>query len=386
MDATSTLLLELLVGYVLLRYIGDGAFFWYLVHQLLTRSPTTVPVPGPVPVPTPQPAPTPIPGPVAPSPTSAPLPSPTKPSPRFTGITATSFAGGNDSVSSRTSAYDGKIINGDTELAAALPYHFPGQPPVIRVFYQGRTVNAPIRDVGPWNTKDPYWNSNSRPQAETGTDTTGRKTNLAGLDLSPASWKALGYAGDARNAKDKVDWDFVDALDGTTSTSPSDAAPASTQPTGVPAHLSMMRSLIGTDARTHGPAIVGWAHAIGVKFPQMASYCAGYTDATIAWCGLTCGYVFAMNGTAPPFGTTDVEQFLYAASWLQFGSAVETPQPGDVLVFQWAGGGHHVTLYDHEEDDNYYHCTGGNQGSGHVVSTEAMPMKNCIGIRRPPVA
>lgn len=118
----------------------------------------------------------------------------------------------------------------------------------------------------------------------------------------------------------------------------------------------------------------------------MATYSATYQHATTPWCGQALAYVMANSGIEPPFGATDIERYLWAASWLQWGTAVEVPRPGDVLVFQWAGCGHHVTLYDHEEDDASYHCTGGNQGSGHEVSTEAMPMKNCIGIRRPPLA
>lgn len=362
--------------------LRDGILFAWLIHRLLgnTDAAPVVPV-----------APAPAPGQPAPLPGAVPVPLPdSKPpaaaiaKPRFTGITATSFAGGNDSAFSRTSAYDGKIINGDTELAAAAPYHFPGKPPVIRVFYPvtGRSVDVPTRDVGPWNTKDDYWNKGTRPQAETGTDTTGRHTNLAGLDLSPAAWKALGYTGDARNAKDKVDWDFADVLDGK---APS-AAPSSPTISVVPPWLVLMRKLrdMGVHAEHDSAIIMAWPPAIGNKYPEMADYCKGYLHDTTPWCGLTVAYVLAASGIRPQFGATDTDRFLWAASWLQFGTAVETPQPGDVMVFQWAGGGHHVTLYDHEVDDNSYHCTGGNQGNSHVVSTEAMPMANCIGIRRPP--
>jgi hypothetical protein len=57
---------------------------------------------------------------------------------------------------------------------------------------------VPVIDVGPWNTKDFYWRSGSRPQAETGTDLTGRRTNKAGIDLTPAVWaKLLGKSPEA---------------------------------------------------------------------------------------------------------------------------------------------------------------------------------------------
>src|SRR5262249_33761112 len=49
------------------------------------------------------------------------------------------------------------------------------------------------------------------------------------------------------------------------------------------------------------------------------------------------------------------------------------------------GGGEHVTFYDHPvESDDLYHCWGGDQGSRHVVSIEAMPMNCIVAVRRPP--
>lgn len=356
-----------------------GALIW-LVVRLSThttpapsvRVPTDVPATGPKRIPTPVH--------VEPPPVVAGK----KPDLRFT-VTATSFAGSNDSVSSRTGAYDGKIINGDTELAAALSYHFPGRPPAIRVFYQptGRSVdNIPVRDVGPWNTNDRYWETSAHPASETQYANrtkaqNGRvPTNPAGLDLSPAVWRALGYVGDPQQAQGKVSWDFVDAT----------AAPPVVTGTAVPTHLALMRRYrdLAVHAQHDSTYIMSWPAAIAAKYPDMAEYCKGYVHDSTPWCGLTVADVLAEGGIRPQFGAADTERFLWAASWLQFGTAVDKPQPGDIMVFQWAGGGHHVTLYDHEEPaDDFYHCTGGNQGSGHEVSTEAMPIKNCIGIRRP---
>jgi hypothetical protein len=366
---------------LLVYAIRDGAIIIllaWLAHRLVSAG-TTVPVPinppapGPAPIPPVVPV---VPGPVEPS---------GKPKPRNTGIVTTSFAGSNDTVSARTSAYDGKIIDGDRELAASLPAHGMARR-LIRVFYKGRTVDAPVRDVGPWNgdpisTDDPYWNTGARPQAETGTDKIGRKTNGAGLDLTPAAWTALGYVGNPQKAEEKVDWDFVDYLDGK-----APPAPVLPAPTGaVPAHLVLMRKLrdMGVHADHDSAIILGWPSAIGNKFPEMADYCKGYVHDSTPWCGLTVAYVMAMSGIRPQFGPTDTDRFLWADAWRQFGAAVETPQPGDVLVFKWAGGGHHVTLYDHETSGNSYDCTGGNQGSGHVLSTEPLPMQNCTAIRRP---
>jgi hypothetical protein len=354
--------------------VRDGVLAWWLIRWAVAGTgagtgvgATTVP-PSPPALP-----------PTISSPRSAPSPS-SVPTFAHVGITATSFAGDNDTVSARTSAYDGKVINGDEELAVALPSRGVGGR-LVRVAYGGRSVVATVRDVGPWNTDDPYWATSSRPQAETGTDRTGRKTNLAGIDLTPALWRALGYAGDPRNAKDKVDWDFADAA--AVPAQGAGAGPISAPaPATVPPYLALMRSLVGIDARSHSEAILGWAAAIGLKFPEMAEYTKGYTSTSVPWCGLTAAYAVAMSGVRPPFGPSDTDKFLWADSWRTFGTGVATPQPGDILVFHWSGGGHHVTMYDHTVDDNYYHCTGGNQGAGHIVSTESMPMKNCVAVRR----
>lgn len=122
---------------------------------------------------------------------------------RCLGITATVFGGIGDPNSS---AYDGHFIT-DSELGVALPDRLKSRPKV-RVFNSatGTSVDCDIVDVGPWNTDDPYWETGERPQAETGTDRRGRRTNLAGIDLTPAAAQAIGIPG-----KGKVDWEFIGA-------------------------------------------------------------------------------------------------------------------------------------------------------------------------------
>ena len=118
------------------------------------------------------------------------------------GITATVFGGDGDP---QRSAYDNHAIT-DDELGVALPWRFPDERPLVKVIHEGRAVTAPVIDVGPWNTDDPYWRTGSRPQAESGTDRRGRTTNLAGIDLTPAAAEAIGLPG-----KGMVDWEFVAA-------------------------------------------------------------------------------------------------------------------------------------------------------------------------------
>lgn len=122
---------------------------------------------------------------------------------RYTAITATVFGGVGDL---ERSAYDNHVITAD-ELGCALPFRFPkGARPQVRVFAGGTSLVLPIVDVGPWNTDDPYWTLGARPNAESGLDHSGRKTNKAGIDLTPAAARALGIPG-----KGLVDWEFVAA-------------------------------------------------------------------------------------------------------------------------------------------------------------------------------
>jgi uncharacterized protein (TIGR02594 family) len=151
-----------------------------------------------------------------------------KPAPtlsRMTGIIATVFGGSSDP---NTSAYDGHRIT-NSELGVALPYHFSGTRPKVRVYANGRSVDCTICDVGPWNTNDPYWTTHSRPEAESGTDNSGRRTNHAGIDLTPAAAAALGIDG-----KGTVDWEFITESTMSDTTAAQSGAPAATLPMAFP--------------------------------------------------------------------------------------------------------------------------------------------------------
>jgi uncharacterized protein (TIGR02594 family) len=118
---------------------------------------------------------------------------------RQIGITATMFGG-------QQSAYGGPII--DSKPGVALPFHFPGTRDGVRVTNQrnGLSVVCDVVDVGPWNTNDPYWLKGARPEAESGTDSRGRHTNKAGIDLTAAAAQAIQLDG-----KGIVDWEFVES-------------------------------------------------------------------------------------------------------------------------------------------------------------------------------
>jgi hypothetical protein len=119
-------------------------------------------------------------------------------------IIASVFGGADDY---NVSAYDETKVLNDIDLYVALPDRFEGERPDVLVINRetGIVLIASIEDVGPWNTDDPYWLAGARPQAESGTDMSGRETNGAGIDLSPALADALGIDG-----MGLVDWDFLD--------------------------------------------------------------------------------------------------------------------------------------------------------------------------------
>jgi hypothetical protein len=122
-------------------------------------------------------------------------------------IIASVFGGADDY---NVSAYDETKVLNDTDFYVALPDRFEGERPKVIVINRetGRAQIAVIEDVGPWNTDDPYWLSGARPQAESGTDMSGRPTNGAGIDLSPALATEIGVDG-----MGMVDWDFFDIGD-----------------------------------------------------------------------------------------------------------------------------------------------------------------------------
>lgn len=70
----------------------------------------------------------------------------------------------------------------------------------------GKQALAMVLDVGPWNTHDgAYVFTGARPQAETGIDSRGRKTNGAGIDLGEKVWRDLGMLDNG-----PVEWEFFD--------------------------------------------------------------------------------------------------------------------------------------------------------------------------------
>jgi hypothetical protein len=132
---------------------------------------------------------------------------------RFTNIAATEFGGGSEA--GMDSAYGGKV-NPDA-FEASLPAKVPNANRQIRVVHiaSGRTVVCKVNDVGPWNTKDKYWEGSGRPLAETQfrnrtpAQNGDVPTNDAGIDLTPAVYDAFGVPGPVNSRQTHVDWEFV---------------------------------------------------------------------------------------------------------------------------------------------------------------------------------
>lgn len=115
-------------------------------------------------------------------------------------IVATCFGGDCDP---EASAYGGKVD--PSAPGCALPFHF-AKPGKVRVFHGEASVICDVVDVGPHNTDDPYWQApGARPRAER------QGGNRAGIDLTPAAFKALGV--DPKNPSYglmAVDWEFAE--------------------------------------------------------------------------------------------------------------------------------------------------------------------------------
>ena len=87
----------------------------------------------------------------------------------------------------------------------------------FRVLTPGRPkAIVPIGHIGPWNGggwnnkfDDRYWLKKQRPQAESGKDNKGRKTDGAGIQLSPKLWELLGLG---KKRKVSLSWHFVPAI------------------------------------------------------------------------------------------------------------------------------------------------------------------------------
>src|SRR5215831_13642871 len=142
--------------------------------------------------------------------------------------------------------------------------------------------------------------------------------------------------------------------------------------TDIPKWLEVMRAITGTEeyaGAANNPTIMGWVDTIAKAYPEMQSYCNGYTGDDIAWCGLTVAYCMTRAGIRPVFGPTDTDRWLWAQAWAGDPTNFKPTgrlTPGTIVVMTRSGGGH-VTLFE-EWDDGMLRCRGGNQSDAVNVS------------------
>jgi len=96
----------------------------------------------------------------------------------------------------------GQIIR-PGDLFVALP-HRSALRKNVELRHGVRTLVVPVLDVGPWNVDDDYWTAGRRPAAERGHGAFRKPSNEAGIDLSDATFAALGLRDNAT-----VEWRFV---------------------------------------------------------------------------------------------------------------------------------------------------------------------------------
>ena len=98
-------------------------------------------------------------------------------------------------------------------------------------------------------------------------------------------------------------------------------------------------------------------------------------DAT-PWCAVFANAALGLNGTK---GTGSAA----AISFSTWGHEVEYPDalPGDIVVFEWDSGQHHVAIFEAQDDDRVK-VVGGNQGATGEVSEAWHSKDDVVNVRR----
>lgn len=164
---------------------------------------------------------------------------------------------------------------------------------------------------------------------------------------------------------------FLQATDAPAAPAPEATAPAAAPAPAAgdePAWITWARKEIGekeVPGAGDNPDIVAWFKLLK-DFPE--EY---WHDAT-AWCAVFVNAGFCLNGVQG-LGSAA------AADWLKFGKKVAKPQKGDVVVFTWDDGTHHVAYFLAIEGDRV-RVIGGNQSN--AVTETTYPLRNVAGFRR----
>jgi uncharacterized protein (TIGR02594 family) len=146
-------------------------------------------------------------------------------------------------------------------------------------------------------------------------------------------------------------------------------APAPVVPAGgEPVWIQWARKQIGqkeVPGPGDNPVIAAWYHLTTLD-PSM------WHDIT-AWCAVFVNAAFMLNNIK-------TIRSARAVDWLGFGIKVEIPQKGDVVVFDWGGGSHHVAFFLRDLGNGRIECIGGNQSD--AVTITSFPESAVMGYRR----
>lgn len=155
-----------------------------------------------------------------------------------------------------------------------------------------------------------------------------------------------------------------------------------------PEWLLVMRTITGmteTPGDADNPKILAMRDVIATTWPDMADYCDEYQHDATPWCGLAAAYCMTMAGIRPPFGKTDTDRWMWALAWADddaFGTVLDAPVLGCVVVMERSGGGH-VTLYESTSGSSYK-CRGGNQSD--AVTLASYPISGVVALVWPKMA
>jgi len=111
--------------------------------------------------------------------------------------------------------------------------------------------------------------------------------------------------------------------------------------------------------------IVSWSHEIGLPWvnDDETPWCAIF----VYWVLMKCGLPYSANALA--------------LSFMNYGYAVDEPEPGDIAVFKREGGKGHVGFFlGYSKDGKRVFILGGNQGNS--VSIVAYDLSNLVAFRR----
>lgn len=150
------------------------------------------------------------------------------------------------------------------------------------------------------------------------------------------------------------------------------APPAQAVAGGEPPWITWARGKLGVKEAPGGednPEIITWDKLMQT-LPRSMDH-----DST-PWCAIFVHAAFHFSGYPE---SLDIDSAA-AVDWLKFGKPVDEPKKGDVVVFEWEGGGHHVCFFLKDLGDGEIQCIGGNQSD--AVTIANFPADAVMGYRR----